>query len=86
VNDSGYVCLGSTRVPQQGTVNSLPLWEKAFFESEFTHPNAANRLTLHPGGFVGLWKSLVGKKRFPTEHLAEAKESLSQFINRSHGV
>jgi PRTRC genetic system protein B len=86
VNASGYVCLGSTRVPQQLTVDSLPLWEKAFFKSEFTHPNAANRLTLRPGGFVGLWKSLVRKKRFPAEHLAEAKETLSQFINRSRGV
>jgi PRTRC genetic system protein B len=82
VNDSGDVCLGSTRVPHQATVDSLPRWESAFFESEFTHPNAANKLTVHPGGFVGLWKSLIGKRKFPTEYLADAKENLGQFIKR----
>lgn len=82
VNDSGDVCLGSTRVPRQVTVDSLARWESGFFESEFTHPNAANKLTEHPGGFIGLWKSLVGKHKFPAEYLADAKETLGQFIQR----
>jgi PRTRC genetic system protein B len=82
VNDHGDVCLGSTRVPREATVDSLPRWEHAFFESEFTHSNASSKLTEHPGGFVGLWKSLIGKKKFPAEHLADAKETLAKFINR----
>ena len=82
VNDHGDVCLGSTRVPREATVDSLPRWEHAFFESEFTHSNASTKLTEHPGGFVGLWRSLIGKKRFPVEHLADAKETLAKFINR----
>ena len=82
VNDRGGVCLGTARVPKIVTVESLPLWEKAFFESEFTHPNAAHKLTEHPGGFIGLWKSLAGKRRFPAEYLADARETLAQFIQR----
>ncbi len=82
VNDNGDVCLGTARVPRSITVDSLPLWENAFFESEFTHPNAAHKLTEHSGGFVGLWKSLVGKRRFPVEYLADAGETLGQFIKR----
>ena len=82
VNDRGDVCLGTARTPKNVTVESLPLWEKAFFESEFTHPNAAHKLTEHPGGFVGLWKSLAGKRRFPAEYLADAKETLGQLIQR----
>lgn len=83
VNDGGNVCLGSTRVPRETNLSTLARWEKSFFESEFTHANSAHKLAEHPGGFIGLWKSLIGKPSFPTEYLADAKETLQQFINRS---
>jgi PRTRC genetic system protein B len=82
VNDQGDVCLGTTRIPSEVAIASLSRWEAAFFESEFTHPNAARKLTEHPGGFIGLWTSLIGKRRFPIEHLADAKETLTQFLQR----
>jgi PRTRC genetic system protein B len=82
VNDQGDVCLGSARVPHEATIESLKRWEEGFFESEFTHPNAARKLTEHPGGFIGLWMSLIGKRRFPVEYLADAKETLVQFLQR----
>jgi PRTRC genetic system protein B len=82
VYDTGNICLGSTKVPREANVQSLPRWEHAFFESEFTHANDSSKLTEHPGGFVGLWKSLVGKKTFPIEHLAKTGETLEKFINR----
>ena len=80
VNDRGNVCLGTARVPPQATVDSLPRWESAFFESEFTHPNASKKLTEHPDGFVGLWRSLAEKRRFPAQFLAAADQTLHQFI------
>ena len=80
VNDDGDVCLGTARVPPKATVESLPRWESAFFESEFTHPNASKKLTEHPGGFVGLWRSLAERRRFPAEFLAAANQTLHQFI------
>ena len=54
-----------------------------FFRSEFTHPNGAVRLTSHPQGFVGLWKSLKNSERaFPVRFLTEADETLLQFVER----
>ena len=54
-----------------------------FFSSQFTHPNGAVRLTTHPQGFVGLWKSLKNSESvFPVEFLADANETLLQFVER----
>jgi PRTRC genetic system protein B len=74
------VCPGSMRVPDTFDVASIPQWENAFFQSEFTHAAGAVRLTSHPGGFIGLWRSLVGRKRFPVQYLADAGETLQEFV------
>jgi len=76
------VCQGSMRVPEEVSAQSVAGWESAFFASEFTHPSGAVCLTSHPGGFAGLWFSLTDSKgSFPTEFLAEAKQTLLEFIN-----
>src|ERR1019366_6803327 len=62
------VCPGSMHVPDTFDVASIPQWEDAFFQSEFTHAAGAVRLTSHPEGFIGLWKSLGGKRRFPVRY------------------
>jgi hypothetical protein len=67
-------------VPRDVSVKSLTRWEEAFFESEFTHANASTGLTTHPGGFIGLWKSLIGKKKFSVDYLCDVKQTLGQFI------
>ena len=74
------VCPGSMRVPDSSDVASIQLWEDAFFQSEFTHAAGAVRLTSHPGGFIGLWRSLVGKKSFPVQCLTDAGETLQEFV------
>ena len=79
----GRVCLGSMRVPDETGVASLAGWENAYFASEFTHPSGAVRLISHPGGFLGLWSSLAGRKRaFPVKSLAESKQTLNEFVER----
>jgi hypothetical protein len=40
------------------------------------------RLTSHAGGFIELWRSLVGRKRFPVQHLTDAGETLHEFVAR----
>ncbi len=82
VSDQGGVCLGSARVPREVMIASLPRWEEGFFQSEFTHPNAVKKLTEHPGGFIGLWASLIGRRTFPIECLAGAGETLNQLLQR----
>jgi PRTRC genetic system protein B len=78
--DNGRVCLGTVRAPGGASVDSMPLWETAFFQSEFTHPWGAARLTSHRGGFTSLWGSLRGKKKFPIRYLVDARQSLREFI------
>lgn len=80
---AGRVCLGSMRVPDETTVESITGWQIGFFRSRFTHANGAVRLTSYPGGFLGLWKSLKGSQNpFPTEFLADSKETLRGFVER----
>ena len=74
------VCPGSMRVPDSSDVASIPLWQDAFFQSEFTHAAGAVRLTSHPGGFIRLWRSLAGRKRFPVHYLVDAGETLQEFV------
>ena len=82
VNAEGLVCQGTMRSPGDVSVASMAPWEKAFFDSEFTHIYGGGQLTRHPGGVVGLWTALAGSKHFPTEHLAPARETLAQFAER----
>ncbi len=76
----GLVCPGSMRVPESSDVSSIPRWEDAYFQSEFTHAAGAVRLISHAEGFLGLWRSLAGRKRFPVQFLTEAKETLEKFV------
>lgn len=78
--DNGRVCLGTTRVPDDLAVGSMASYETAFFQSEYTHPLGAARLTTHPGGFVGLWGDLRGKTKFPTRDLIDARQTLREFV------
>lgn len=82
-DERGQVCLGSMRVPEEASVGSLSHWENAYFASEFTHPSGAVRLTTHPGGFLGLWSNLAGRKQsFPVKFLADSKQTLQEFVQR----
>jgi PRTRC genetic system protein B len=76
------VCPGSMRVPDSCDVASMPQWQDAFFQSDFTHAAGAVRLTSHSEGFIGLWRSLAGKKRFPVQYLTDAGETLQEFVAR----
>ena len=81
--ESAWICQGSMHSPDDMGVRSIPLWEQAFYQSEFTHHTGTRRLTIHPGGFIGLWSSLAGgRRKFPVEHLTPAKETLQDFIGR----
>jgi PRTRC genetic system protein B len=80
----GLVCAGSMRVPESSDIASIPAWQEAYFQSEFTHAAGAVWLTSHPGGFIGLWRSLTGRKRFPVRYLTDACETLQEFVAREN--
>ena len=83
-NTDARVCAGSMRVPDTSDVASIPQWEDAFFQSEFTHAAGAVRLTSHPQGFIRLRRSLAGKKQFPVQFLTDAGETLQEFVARGN--
>jgi PRTRC genetic system protein B len=76
----GWVCAGTMRVPDASDIASISGWQDSYFQSEFTHAAGAVRLTSHPEGFIGLWRCLVGKKRFAVQYLTDAGETLQEFV------
>jgi PRTRC genetic system protein B len=82
LSDDGRVCTGSMRCPDSASVSSISAWERAFYESAFTHANVG-RLTRHPRGFEGLWADLAGRcKPFPVTTLIQLPQTLEQFVRR----
>ena len=77
----GRVCQGSMRAPGKLCLEAMKGWEKAFFESEFTHAAIGARLTSHAEGFLGLWRDLAGSEgEFPGEFLVKSGDSLQGFV------
>ena len=60
-------------IPRQIEVERLALWSEAYFGSRFTHSNLGRTLCRHPEGFLGMWRDLTGRKRFPIEYLIPRK-------------
>ena len=81
IDSNGAVCAGTMRIPKSLTVASIPAWQQAFFQSEFTHPGGGGRLTRRKGGTAALWKSLAGNKTFPRSTLIET-EPLHEYLRK----
>lgn len=89
--DEGAMCRGNVRLPEVCQVRDIPIWEKAFFETNFTHSNiGGQKLTTHPGGHDGLWREMAapvktwcsGKEVFPGEMLIPLKLTLQEAVNK----
>lgn len=78
--DNGVVCTGSMRIPREKSVAAINGWERAFFQSEFTHAAGAVKNTNYPGGLLGLWQYIVSKDHFPTRYLVKVKQTLTEFV------
>jgi len=78
--DNGVVCTGSMRIPREKSVVAIDGWERAFFQSEFTHAAGAVKHTNYPGGLLGLWQHVMGKDHFPVRYLVKARQILAEFV------
>lgn len=85
----GRICEGNVARPGRVTPETLAKFERAFFDSRFTHPNANGRhLTRYRSGVYGLWRDLLdGKhKTFPEAalrpHGKHTLESLLRALER----
>lgn len=81
--ENGNVCTGSMRIPRKQSVDALASWEESFFQSEFTHGVGNAKRTEFSGGLLAMWETLRGEKDFPSQYLADARESLAAFV-KSH--
>lgn len=79
--EHGMVCTGTMKIPSEKSVAAIETWEGSFFQSEFTHGAGLRNHVRYPGGFLAMWKSLEGKKKFPSRYLVEAKQTLAEFVN-----
>ena len=79
--DNGVVCTGTMRIPYEKSVAIINGWERSFFQSEFTHAAGVRNYLSYPGGFLGMWRFLEGKRKFPSRYLVETKETLTDFVN-----
>lgn len=81
----GEICEGNIRRPGRVTPESLADFERAFFDSRFTHPNDPRKLTLFKGGGYALWKALLDGKwkgRFPDQSLVRAGATLAAALRK----
>lgn len=73
VFDTGSICAGSAVIPKQLSTTSIPIWEAAFFDSEFTHVNGHTKKIAHPDGEYAFWKAMLDGqyKEFPLDLLVD---------------
>lgn len=82
VYDSCAICAGSAQVPRGISANATAQWEKAFFDSEFTHINGSKKKSTHPRGEYAMWKELLDGvyPTFPVEFLAPTEFTLATLM------
>ena len=83
VYENGHICTGNVRLPETLSPTSLDEYERAFFDSNFTHPNMP-RLVKGKSGAAFWCEGLAGKwgKRFPVRALLPEKLTLDGLAKR----
>lgn len=86
VYDNGGICTGNAAVPRELSAEAIDGYERAFYESRFTHPNA-QRLTTFQGGIYALWDSLLdsahnSEHHFPSHTLVPLNITLGDVVRR----
>ena len=79
----GKMCRGNISLPEtlSPTDGEFTHWEKAFFETNFTHSNDGRRC-VHPGGHNGMWQELAQTHPAPfrAEWLLPTKLKVSDLL------
>lgn len=81
VYESGHMCRGNIRLPDRASPEDIPLWEDAFFQTNFTHSNRG-RLTSHSGGHDGAWKAALSARYSWAKHLLPQKLTVQEVLGR----
>ena len=80
VDTRGHICSGNVRLPAGSTADCIEAWNQCFFNSFFTHTNAAGELVNYEGGAYGFWRDMLDQRfeGFPWEVLRPAGLTLAQ--------
>lgn len=79
----GLMCAGNVKMPDAVSPSLITKFERAFFDSAYSHSHWGHRLTAHPGGHFGLWEELSAAKatqRFPVTYLVPTKTKLANLL------
>lgn len=79
INAQGLICTGNVKLPSNIGPETIPAFERAFFQSRFTHPSHNNLLD---GDIHALWLELTtdGNIDFPVQKLVSADFTLGQAV------
>jgi PRTRC genetic system protein B len=81
--NGGRICTGNVDLPGTADSSAIGAYERAFFNSNFTHPNRTDA-TNHRGGMTSLWRAQI-KRPNPEQMrraLKPAGETLRKAIER----
>lgn len=80
---NGQICEGNVKRPGRVNAETMQDFERAFFDSRFTHPNV-KKLVNHPGGAGAFWTALLdGRwKTFPERCLLPKKRTIEQRLKQ----
>lgn len=83
VYSTGVICEGNVEVPRTLAPSVIGDFERAFFQSRFTHPNAG-KLCAYKGGASALWRDLLegNHERFPDEALLSSQYTLGAAMRK----
>lgn len=79
----GHICEGNVRRPRKVTPETIAAFERAFFESRFTHPNM-QRLVKFKGGAGAFWTAMLDGefKTFPERVLLPSETTLANWLKK----
>ncbi len=84
VSSVGWICTGTAELPKSEQDNPES-WEKAFFDSRFTHSNFSNgRQVEYEGSIYKFWSDMMEGKfeAFPESALIESNLTVSDFLSK----
>ena len=78
----GNVCTGSMPAPKGVTPANTDAYERTYFGSNFSHPNAAPLLNPRAwrGGYGEAWLEARSRGHFPSEWLVEQGKTLAEAL------
>lgn len=81
----GVICTGNVELPPFARRDAIAAWNRAFFDSAFTHPNLGPKegnLVNYKGGGFAFWRAVLDGEfdRFPTKVLVPTKLRLHSLL------